>query len=41
MGQLLVTVADSVFPNLDPAQEVLSKIGADLRLAEEPTPEAS
>jgi D-3-phosphoglycerate dehydrogenase / 2-oxoglutarate reductase len=40
MGQSLVSVADSVFPNLDPAREVLSKIGADLRLAEAPTPEA-
>jgi D-3-phosphoglycerate dehydrogenase / 2-oxoglutarate reductase len=40
MPQLLVAVSDSVFPNLDPAREVLSKIGADLRLAEQPTPEA-
>jgi D-3-phosphoglycerate dehydrogenase len=40
MAQLLVSVADSAFPNLDLAQEVLSKIGADLRLAEAPTPEA-
>jgi D-3-phosphoglycerate dehydrogenase / 2-oxoglutarate reductase len=39
MPQLLVAVADSVFPNLDPAREVLSKIGAELRLAEKPTPE--
>ena len=36
----LVGVSDSVFPNLDPAREVLSKIGAELRLAAEPTPEA-
>lgn len=36
----LVAVADSVFPNLDPAREVLSRIGARLRLAPEPTPEA-
>jgi D-3-phosphoglycerate dehydrogenase / 2-oxoglutarate reductase len=40
MQQLLVGVSDSVFPNLDPAREVLSKIGAELRLAQEPTPEA-
>src|SRR5579864_3788026 len=40
MGQSLVSVADSAFPNLDPAQKVLSKIGADLRLAAAPTPEA-
>jgi D-3-phosphoglycerate dehydrogenase len=39
MGRFLVAVADSVFPNLDPAREVLSKIGAELRLAEKPTPE--
>jgi D-3-phosphoglycerate dehydrogenase len=39
MPQLRVAVADSVFPNLDPAREVLSKIGAELRLAEKPTPE--
>jgi D-3-phosphoglycerate dehydrogenase len=40
MGQLLVAVADSVFPNLDPARAVLSKIGGELRLAEGPTPES-
>jgi D-3-phosphoglycerate dehydrogenase len=40
MGKALVAVTDSVFPNLDPAREVLSKIGAELRLAEEATPEA-
>jgi D-3-phosphoglycerate dehydrogenase / 2-oxoglutarate reductase len=40
MGQLLVAVADSVFPNLDPAHAVLSTIGADLRLADQPTPDA-
>ena len=40
MGQLLVIVADSVFPNLDPTRLLLSKIGADLTLAAEPTPEA-
>jgi D-3-phosphoglycerate dehydrogenase len=35
-----VTVADSVFPDLDPAREVLSLVGATLDLAPEPTPEA-
>lgn len=40
MSQLLVAVADSVFRDLDPARAVLSKIGAKLRLAEKPTPEA-
>lgn len=39
MRQSLITVADSVFPNLDPAQEVLSRISAEIRLAEESTPE--
>ena len=37
---MLVAVADSVFPNLDPAREVLSSIGADLQLAPEPTRDA-
>ena len=40
MGELRVAVADSVFPNLDPARGVLSRIGADLQLASENTPEA-
>jgi D-3-phosphoglycerate dehydrogenase len=36
----LVAVTDSVFPNLDPARAVLSKIGAEIRLAAEAMPEA-
>ena len=40
MAQLQVAVSDSVFPNLDPARAVLSKIGAQLSLAEEAKPEA-
>src|SRR6185295_14980753 len=40
MPSYLVVVSDSVFPNLDPAREVLSKIGAELQMAPEPTPEA-
>src|ERR1700740_3103937 len=40
MAPLQVAVSDSVFPNLDPARAVLSKIGAQLHLAEEPKPEA-
>jgi D-3-phosphoglycerate dehydrogenase len=35
-----IAVADSVFPNLDPAREVLSKVGGQLQLASAPTPEA-
>jgi D-3-phosphoglycerate dehydrogenase len=35
-----VAVADSVFPNLDPAREVLSSIGAEIQLSPEPTPDA-
>ena len=35
-----VAVADSVFPNLDPARAVVSRIGGQLQLASEPTPEA-
>jgi D-3-phosphoglycerate dehydrogenase len=37
---LKVAVADSVFPNLDPATAVVSRIGATLQLAAEPTPAA-
>ena len=40
MVRKLVAVTDSVFPDLDPAREVLSRIGADLQLAKEPKPEA-
>src|SRR5438128_671209 len=37
---LLVAVADSVFPNLNPATEVVGRIGAKLQLAAEATPDA-
>jgi D-3-phosphoglycerate dehydrogenase len=40
MPQLLVAVSDSVFPNLEPARAVLSKVGAELRLANAATQEA-
>lgn len=40
MPQFQVAVSDIVFPNLDRASAVLSTIGAQLRLAEEPKPEA-
>src|SRR5579863_5436954 len=40
MPTLLVAVADSVFPNLDLARSVVSRAGAELRLAPQPTPEA-
>jgi D-3-phosphoglycerate dehydrogenase len=40
MPSYLVVVSDSVFPNLDPAREVLSAIGAELHLAPQATPEA-
>lgn len=40
MSSLRVAVADSVFPNLDPAKEVLSSINAELSLAAQPTPAA-
>jgi D-3-phosphoglycerate dehydrogenase / 2-oxoglutarate reductase len=39
MPRYLVAVADSVFPNLDPAREVLAAIDAELQLAAEPKPE--
>src|SRR4030095_14306405 len=37
---MLVAVSDSVFPNLEPARQVLASIGAELRMAGEPTPDA-
>lgn len=40
MPAFFVAVADSVFPNLDPARAVLSRIGAELQLASEATPQA-
>jgi D-3-phosphoglycerate dehydrogenase len=40
MAQFQVAVSDIVFPNLDRARAVLSTIGAELRLAAEPKPEA-
>jgi D-3-phosphoglycerate dehydrogenase len=40
MAQFLVAVADSVFPNLDPATRVLSQIGAELKLAADSSPES-
>jgi D-3-phosphoglycerate dehydrogenase len=36
----LVAVSDSVFPNLDPTRAVLAQLGAVVRLAQEPMPEA-
>src|SRR6201998_4452362 len=40
MAHFQVAVSDIVFPNLDRARAVLSSIGAELRLAEVPKPEA-
>jgi D-3-phosphoglycerate dehydrogenase len=37
MRHPLIAVSDSVFPNLNPAREVLSRVGAELLLAEAPT----
>ena len=39
MPSFHVTVSDSVFPNLDPARQVLATIGAELRMADTPTPD--
>jgi D-3-phosphoglycerate dehydrogenase / 2-oxoglutarate reductase len=39
MASFHVAVSDSVFPNLDPARQVLATIGAELRMADSPTPE--
>jgi len=40
MERLLVAVTDSVFPNLDAARKVVSRVAAELRLAKAPTAEA-
>lgn len=40
MARKLVAVTDSVFPNLDPARAVLSRIDAEVRVANEPKSEA-
>lgn len=40
MSTPLVAVTDSVFPDLEPARQVLADIGAELQLASRPTPEA-
>jgi D-3-phosphoglycerate dehydrogenase len=40
MRHPVVAVSDSVFPNLNPAGEVLSRIGAELLLAQASTPHA-
>jgi D-3-phosphoglycerate dehydrogenase / 2-oxoglutarate reductase len=40
MPQRLVAVSDSVFPNLDSAGALLAKVGAEIRLAKDSTPEA-
>ncbi len=37
MNKPLIAVADSVFPNLEPAKEVFSNLDATIRLATEPT----
>jgi D-3-phosphoglycerate dehydrogenase / 2-oxoglutarate reductase len=38
MPPRLVAVSDSVFPNLDLARDVVSRVGATLRMAAQPTP---
>ncbi|HEV2117374.1 MAG TPA: C-terminal binding protein [Terriglobales bacterium] len=38
MPDPVIAVSDSVFPDLKPAQEVLSRIGAQLRMADQNTP---
>jgi len=39
-ARFFVAVADSVFPNLEPATQVLSQIGAELQLAADSSPES-
>lgn len=40
MANLVVAVSDCIYHTLDPAKQVLSEIGAELRLADGPTPAA-
>ena len=40
MTNPIIAVADSVFPSLDPAMEILSKLNAEVTLAKNSTPEA-
>jgi D-3-phosphoglycerate dehydrogenase / 2-oxoglutarate reductase len=40
MRHPVIAVSDSVFPNLNPAREVLARVGAELLLADGPTAEA-
>lgn len=40
MAGPVIVVTDSVFPDLEPAKRVLGEVGAEVRLAEAPTPEA-
>ena len=40
MAALQIAVTDSPFPSLDPARDVVSRIGGQVQLASEPTPEA-
>ena len=40
MSKTLIAVADTVFPSLEPAQQALGDINAEINLATEPTPEA-
>ena len=40
MRHPLIAVSDSVFPNLNPTREVLSRLDAELVLAEKPSPDA-
>ena len=39
MANLIVAVVDSVFPTLDPAKDVLKRVNAEIRMAEDQTPE--
>jgi len=40
MASRLVAVSDSVFPNLELARAVVARVGAELRVSAQPTPEA-
>ena len=39
MANPVVAVVDSVFPTLDPAKDALKRVNAEIRMAEDQTPE--
>ncbi|MCF3592406.1 C-terminal binding protein [Rhodobacteraceae bacterium LMO-12] len=40
MAKKIVAIADTVFPDLEPARQAMASVGAEMHTAEKPTPEA-